>query len=245
MSKYICVLDFEANCAEDLKASKMDNEIIEFPSVLWKYEDKTLDILSPTEIGAKTMTKIAEFQMFCKPKNTPILTDFCKDLTKINQEQVDNGISFYEALKHHEKWLKINISNFDTEVANGNVIVATCGHWDLAVMAPKEYKNYNIVDMHDIYLRYTNVKDECYTFYNHDSKYDYKYGMDWMLKYLGLTLEGTHHSGIDDCRNISKILIKMFQDGYKYEQLKINHVVLSKKLTKSIEEFKSSNLKLL
>jgi inhibitor of KinA sporulation pathway (predicted exonuclease) len=30
-------------------------------------------------------------------------------------------------------------------------------------------------------------------------------GMDKMLDYLKLPLDGHHHSGIDDCRNIAKI----------------------------------------
>ena len=30
-------------------------------------------------------------------------------------------------------------------------------------------------------------------------------GMDKALEYLGIDLEGTHHRGIDDARNIAKI----------------------------------------
>ena len=48
-----------------------------------------------------------------------------------------------------------------------------------------------------------------------------------MLNYLNLTLDGTHHSGIDDCRNISKIMIKLFQDGHKYENMTIRHVKIT------------------
>ena len=31
---------------------------------------------------------------------------------------------------------------------------------------------------------------------------------------LGLALEGRHHSGIDDSRNIARILQRMIADGY-------------------------------
>ena len=34
-----------------------------------------------------------------------------------------------------------------------------------------------------------------------------------MLKGLNLTLDGRHHSGIDDCRNTAKILIKLIELG--------------------------------
>jgi len=34
-----------------------------------------------------------------------------------------------------------------------------------------------------------------------------------MLAFLGLELKGRHHSGIDDCRNIAQVLIRMLRDG--------------------------------
>ena len=36
-------------------------------------------------------------------------------------------------------------------------------------------------------------------------------GMTSMLEYLGLVLEGRHHSGIDDARNISKCAIALLK----------------------------------
>merc|ERR1711976_800704 len=38
-------------------------------------------------------------------------------------------------------------------------------------------------------------------------------GMAGMLKVLKLPLEGRHHSGIDDCRNIAKIVLNLLQRG--------------------------------
>ena len=34
-------------------------------------------------------------------------------------------------------------------------------------------------------------------------------GLAMMLQHLGLQLEGRHHSGIDDCRNILQILVSL------------------------------------
>ena len=215
--KYICVLDFEANCTDDTKKVGMDNEVIEFPSVLWKLENGKL-------------TNLSEFQLFCKPKNTPILTDFCKKLTGITQDQVDAGTSFPKALKNHELWLRSNISDFDTNVQNSNVIIVTCGDWDLNVMAPKEYKNHKI-DPHSVYTKYVNIKDEFTKFYNISNS-----GMADMLTRLKIPLEGKHHSGIDDCRNISKILIQMFNDGYTYERFNICYVFYTKIMSKVIKQ---------
>lgn len=40
-------------------------------------------------------------------------------------------------------------------------------------------------------------------------------GMDGMLNYLKMNLEGRHHSGIDDCKNILRIVQRMRKDGWK------------------------------
>ena len=49
---FVCVLHFEETCEKDVKY--YDNEIIEFPSVLLKLEDKEYKVIST-------------FQKYCKP----------------------------------------------------------------------------------------------------------------------------------------------------------------------------------
>jgi hypothetical protein len=34
-----------------------------------------------------------------------------------------------------------------------------------------------------------------------------------MLKHLKMDLVGRHHSGIDDCRNLARIVIRLIEDG--------------------------------
>ena len=46
-----------------------------------------------------------------------------------------------------------------------------------------------------------------------------------MLKWCGLELVGKHHSGIDDARNISKVVVKMLELGFEFNQ----SMVLNKK----------------
>lgn len=38
-----------------------------------------------------------------------------------------------------------------------------------------------------------------------------------MLNNINLELIGTHHRGIDDCINIGNILVKMFEDGFIFD----------------------------
>ena len=42
-------------------------------------------------------------------------------------------------------------------------------------------------------------------------------GMTDMLKVLGLKLDGRHHSGIDDARNIAKCVLKLMKDGFVFD----------------------------
>lgn len=43
-------------------------------------------------------------------------------------------------------------------------------------------------------------------------------GMPHMLNLCGLELEGKHHSGIDDSKNIARVVLKCIEKGYKFHQ---------------------------
>jgi len=192
--EYICVLDFEATCEENVKY--FDNEIIEFPSVLLHFDGMSYVVVS-------------EFQQFCKPLKNPIVGKFCNELTGITQQQVDNGNNFVSVLSDHHKWL-INETG-------GNVIILTCGFWDLGTVMISECKKWKILPP-KIYLKFININIEFKKFY----KITHGAGMKKMLDFLNITLEGHHHSGIDDCRNISKIWKRMVDDGYVLSENSIN-----------------------
>lgn len=70
---YLVVIDFEATC--DNKTSLTPQEIIEFPAVL---------------VNLETLRIQAVFRTYVKPVCHPRLTEFCKRLTGIQQEQVSD-----------------------------------------------------------------------------------------------------------------------------------------------------------
>jgi len=41
-------------------------------------------------------------------------------------------------------------------------------------------------------------------------------GMTDMLKNLDLDLEGRHHSGIDDCRNLARCVLELLKRGFSF-----------------------------
>lgn len=187
---YICILDFEATC-DNKQGVSFPNEVIEFPSVMIRVKNDTTE-------------RIGEFQEYCLPKNNPKLTKFCTELTGITQEQVNSGKQFPAVLELHHRWIN-KMTNNNTS----SMTFVTCGDWDLMKMAKIEYTNWNLTPPKE-YLRFMNIKTMYTEFYNKKAG-----GMYGMLMDMGLTLDGRHHSGLDDSRNIGKIFEKLISEGYR------------------------------
>lgn len=199
MTYYICVLDFEATCWEGERNDSI-REIIEFPSILYSVDFKN------------NITKIDEFDKFIKPTINPILSEFCSKLTGITQNTVDCADTFDIVYYQHHQWLQGHISDLN------KMIIITCGRWDISDILPLEIRRHSL-EHYNCYKKYVNIRDDFNTFYDKNAG-----SMVNMLTKLKLKLIGKHHSGIDDCRNISQIVIKMIQDGFKYKNFYVKRV---------------------
>lgn len=174
-----------------------------------------------------------EFESFVKPRLHPILSDFCTELTSIQQSDVENAELLEAVLPRHQDWLKQHILQHQThlqiptkQVPNDykilfegeedeteqipesfKVIFVTCGNWDLLTQLPNECAGKGIpLDM-QWYGSFLNIKDLYFQCYHQKGC-----GMTNMLEKLDIELAGRHHRGIDDCRNIASILLKLIQD---------------------------------
>lgn len=180
--QYICILDFEATCWN----GSDNHEIIEFPSVMLKWDDD--------------IAEVGRIQIYVKPKTNPIVSEFCETLTGITQEVVDGGVDLKTAIKTHTQWM--------LEFAPlSQITIVTCGNWDLKTMLPMDLKNIGL-KVDSIYSKWINIK----AIFTDITK---KNGcpMTGMLKYFNLDIEGRHHSGIDDCHNIARIFVKLVEYG--------------------------------
>ncbi len=159
-----------------------NNEIIEFPSILFDHN----------------FEYVSEFRSFVKPTNQ-ILTTFCKNLTSITQENVDSAHSLKDVLKNYMIWIQ------ETTNYSPNILFLTCGRWDLETQLINECTQKNI-KVPSIFKKWKNIKDIYKSITKqHDST------MIDMLKYLNIELQGHHHSGIDDCRNLSNICKLLYE----------------------------------
>lgn len=74
----LLIVDLEATCWED-KSMFAEMETIEIGALLIDLHDRD---------------NAREFDCFIRPVRNPILSDFCKNLTSINQEDVDRAETF-------------------------------------------------------------------------------------------------------------------------------------------------------
>jgi ERI1 exoribonuclease 3 len=181
MTGYICILDFEATCWDNSR----DHEIIEFPSVLLKWNDDN------------EITIVDEFQIFVKPKKYPVVSEFCRKLTGITQEIVNKGTDLRSAIKSHASWLNKHANQ-------SNITIVTCGRWDLKIMLPADLKHIAMTP-DKIYMRFINLKD----IFEEVVQCGQAGSMVSMLNHFNLELLGHHHSGIDDCRNMVRIFTQL------------------------------------
>jgi inhibitor of KinA sporulation pathway (predicted exonuclease) len=199
---FYVVLDFEATCSDDRsEVPPHKQEIIELPSVL-------VDARGPSP------KVVSEVQVYVRPMVLPKLTKFCTELTGITQEIVDAGVVFGSAFQKHQAWLRQQ--HLDPS-APANFAVVTCGDWDLKSMLPRNVQLWARTTGEQLatpacYKRWINIKQSFSDLYQTRAS-----GMPSMLSALNLKLEGKHHSGIDDCRNIARILCCLLQVSEREE----------------------------
>ncbi|EGG25415.1 putative RNase III [Cavenderia fasciculata] len=202
--KYIVVLDFEATCDDGTKIK--NQEVIEFPSVIVDVEKQQV---------------VAQFAEYVRPVYNPTLSAFCTQLTGIQQATVDSADIFENVFKRHFKFLVDNKLLQENGARNEEnpFAVLCCGDWDLLQMLPAQCRiNKNESgELHylpppNYFTEWINVKKIFEKNYNMSA-----YGMANMLRQLSIPLVGRHHSGIDDCRNISSIVIAMLKKGCLFE----------------------------
>nr|XP_006820700.1 PREDICTED: 3'-5' exoribonuclease 1-like [Saccoglossus kowalevskii] len=198
---YLVVIDYEATCEKENPTDYV-HEIIEFPVVL---------------INSKTLKMEKEFRTFCRPVLHPKLSDFCTELTGITQAQVDGAPLFSDVLDQFENWLEENKLGSEYSFA-----IVTDGPWDIICFLNVQCV-LSQISFPEYARRWINIR-KLFSNYYHTRRLK----LTLMLDHLGMTFEGRQHSGIADCRNIARIMVKLLEDGC---QIKTNEVFTLPKQT--------------
>lgn len=135
-------------------------------------------------LDLKTLSIEDNEGIIVKPEWSTV-SEFCTKLTTLKQEDVDKGISLNDACQILRK--KYN---------SKNRAWASYGEYDRRMFQREcELKNIN----YPFGSFHINVKGVVETMLGE------QVGMDKALQKLNMPLEGTHHRGIDDARNIAKV----------------------------------------
>src|SRR5262249_6181984 len=117
----------------------------------------------------------------------PELSAFCKELTSIRQSDVDGAETFWSVFHDFLNW-----------IGSAPFVLCSWGAYDLNQFRI-DCRRHGIA-VPDSFERHINLKKEFARLY-----VVRPCGMDAALQRAGLRLDGTHHRGIDDARNIAKL----------------------------------------
>jgi 3'-5' exoribonuclease 1 len=176
MNDRIVICDLEATCWDKGEHNPEKMEIIEIGAVL---------------ADAKSMRKLDEFNSFVRPVRNPVLSDFCVNLTSIQQQDVDDADVFPIVFSRFLDW----IGDLET------MRIASWGAYDLNQFK-QNCRFHGIAN--PFRDKHINLKKKFSELHNGK-----KYGMKRAMRIVGLVLEGVHHRGIDDARNIFRICEKV------------------------------------
>jgi len=172
LESFLCI-DLEATCwARGEKQGRM--EIIEIGAVMYR----------PGE-GI-----VGERQQFVRPRENPVLSEFCRSLTGITQEQVDGGLPYPAAL------LAV------AELGGPESAFCSWGDFDRRQFE----KDCSLHQVDYPFPLHLNLK----RLFGHRTGKGLL-ALDVAVGECGLTFEGRHHSGIADARNVARILDWMIQ----------------------------------
>ncbi|PCH38334.1 hypothetical protein WOLCODRAFT_65071 [Wolfiporia cocos MD-104 SS10] len=223
------VLDVEGTCVEGNTSFSYPNEIIEWPVCLLRWADKDKDG------KAKVLQVVAEFRSFVKPTWRPLLSQFCTNLTGITQDQVDRAPVFTELCESFKVFLE---DNGLIDPGTGQRLVKYCwcsdGPYDVRDFVVKQcfiskvpmpaWITGDVLDVRSEVRALLDAETSRKPQERKRSASAYAFPVNprmvltipRQLQALGLSpFEGRHHSGIDDTRNIARILIELARRGVR------------------------------
>ena len=195
--EYFLLLDFEATCEN---VNGFDHEIIEVPALL--FDTKTLQVVDT-------------FHSYVRPLRNPRLTDFCIGLTGITQDKVDAAPCYDEVLASLVAWTGDTLGRLTgNRTTDGTrCCVMTDGPCDLELFGYMFMHKRDGFAYPSLFHRYLDVKQ---TFRDEYGNGKFMKIKD-MLIHFGLQFRGQQHSGIDDTKNLARIVSKMIRAGTVFD----------------------------
>ena len=173
----------------DLEATCCDRGTIE------REESEIIEI-GAVMVDAGTLAAVDEFSTFVRPVRHHTLTGFCTNLTSIQQEDVDQAPKLPEAFTKLVAWAEQYADH----------LFCSWGDYDRNQIG-RECRNKQID--RPFAEGHWNLKQK----FSEQLGTEQRFGMAAALEEVNLELRGTHHRGIDDARNIARLLPFIVSDG--------------------------------
>jgi inhibitor of KinA sporulation pathway (predicted exonuclease) len=180
--RYLYCVDLEATC-DDVGVNEPPRSLVVVPDQM-----ETIEI-GLVVIDLETLEVVDEFQRFVRPQINPILTDFCKQLTSIQQMDVDSAGTYVDVgqelgafIARYPNSAWASWGDYDARQLERDAGLAAC---------PLLLEG----------LPHFNARKWHAGLYDNPPK-----GLKQTVESLGLDWQGTYHRGIDDARNVATIV---------------------------------------
>lgn len=176
----LLVVDLEATCWE---------------SATPEGEPQSIHNMEIIEIGCALTNRqgavLDKHAFIVRPERQPVLSAFCTELTHITQGMVDNALTLPSVIAQMNVWL---------EGTGTDLIWCSWGNYDLNhLTAQCALDN---ADSKLLHLPHLNLKK----LWRRTTKQRKKTSLASALAYHGLAFDGQPHRGINDARNIARLL---------------------------------------
>lgn len=173
-------------------------EILEFPVLI---------------VDARTMQVVDLFHRFVRPTkmSEQAINKYIEGkYGEVGVDRVwhDTAIPFKQVVEEFEGWLaEHGLWGKETDGTLNDAAFVTCGNWDIKTKIPEQCVVANI-NLPQYFMEWINLKDVYLNFYGREAR-----GMVSMMRQCGIRLMGSHHLGIDDTKNITRVVQRMLADG--------------------------------
>ncbi|KAJ8755044.1 hypothetical protein K2173_016525 [Erythroxylum novogranatense] len=207
-----CSRDFPVNAADFHRKQPQDFDFFLVLDLEGKVEILEFPVLI---IDAKAMAVVDLFHRFVRPSamSEQRTSEYIE--RKYGKFGVDGvwhatALPFKEVLEQFETWLTQRcLWKGKHGTCLNRAAFVTCGNWDLKTIVPHQCK-VSEVKLPAYFMEWINLKDVYQNFYNPKQE---ARGMRAMMDQLRIPILGSHHLGIDDTKNIARVLLRMLADG--------------------------------
>ncbi len=177
--------------------------IIDLEATCWKGNQPPGEVSDIIEIGLCVFdladsTLSDNYGIIVRPTRSRV-SEFCTELTGMTQSIAESGAEFSLACEM-----------LQARFNSSQIPWASWGEYDRRMFKSQCEElevPYPLGEVH------TNLKKEFARHYGIKKLV----GMSRALRQLGMNLEGKHHSGKDDARNIARILERMMENGFSFD----------------------------